>query len=284
MGVIAVTGASGFLGQYVVEALRVSGHSVLAIGRKVKKKKQTTAGVRWCAAGPGYRNLAVVLERQAVETLIYMATSYTAVRTSEMIRANVEAFAEAMDVARDFSIKRVIGVGTYWQYDEKGCYKPVNLYAATKQAQRDILVHFALNEGITGIWIVMYDTYGPGDRRRKLIPMLLEAEKSGQPLDIGSGDQKVDYVHAADVGRAFVKATEIDVPAGIVQEFAVRSGEVRTVRDVVDLFERVRGVKLKVRWGVRGDGPMGHRWPCEAYRVLPGWEPQIGLEEGLAEL
>ena len=91
-----------------------------------------------------------------------------------MVTANVgfgTALAEAVSQAGDCTF---VNTGTVWQHYDARPYSPVSLYAAMKQAFTDVLRFYQEVAGLPVVTLELTDTYGPGDPRPKLLPILFK--------------------------------------------------------------------------------------------------------------
>jgi len=145
------------------------------------------------------------------------------------------------------------------------------------------LRYYADAEALSVVTLKLYDTYGPGDRRGKLVSRLAKMARDGSPLAMSPGEQLIDLVHVDDVVNAFlIAATRLHAGKVIgMEDYAVSSGRPRTLRNIVALIERCAGAPLKIEWG---GCPYRFREvmvPWSNGAPVPGWSPKIGLEEGI---
>lgn len=184
------------------------------------------------------------------------------------------------------NIKYLINTGTSWQHYKNYQYNPVCLYAATKQAFEDILKYYIEAEGLIAITLKLFDTYGPNDPRRKIINLLKDIAISGKELSMSPAEQYIDLVYIDDVVEAFLKAAKkIKNNFNIKQEcYAVSSGNPMKLKDLVKIFEKVYGKKLKTTWGRRPYRIREVMFPWNNGKVLEGWKPKISIEEGIGKL
>ena len=180
--------------------------------------------------------------------------------------------------------KRIVNAGSAWQHYRNAEYSPVGLYAATKKAFADLLQYFVEAHGVHAVTLELSDTYGPGDVRRKLIPLMLEAEQTKRGLSMVRGELPLNFVHVDDAVSAFMVAAKrlrSNQVAGH-EVFAVRSNETVVVKELFEIWEKARGTRLAARWGERPYRPREvlDQWTQGA--PLPGWEARISLAEGLA--
>ena len=202
-----------------------------------------------------------------------------------LVESNILLGTQLLEAMSSHGSSRFVNTGTSWQYFESDVYSPVNLYAATKQAFEDILVYYSAVKGIRAITLNLFDSYGPGDERKKLLHLLLSSLKSGAPLEMSPGEQMLDMIHVDDICSAFLHAATLlddDFYPGH-QSFGVSSGHPRKLRDLVKTLEDVVGRKLPIQWGAR---PYRNREVMRLWEgpQLPGWQPQIPLDAGFRSL
>ena len=175
---------------------------------------------------------------------------------------------------------RFVNTGTVWQHYDAASYSPVSLYAATKQAFRDLLVFYAEVEGLAVHTLELTDTYGPSDPRSKLIPFLLRAGSEGTALQMTDGSQLIDLVHVDDAVNALLATA--DAPAG--DTYGARGDGAITLRELIERFQVATGLTLNVEWGARAARPREMMRPWMTADPPPGWTPQIRLDDGLRAL
>ena len=93
-------------------------------------------------------------------------------------------------------------------------------------------------------------------------------------------------MHVEDIARAYALAGERLLAGEVAghEHYAVRSGRTCTVRELVELWGRLAGGPLAADWGARSYRAREVMRPWSGGRTLPGWRPEIGLEEGIREL
>jgi nucleoside-diphosphate-sugar epimerase len=279
-----VTGATGFVGSHVVRRLLADGVEVHAL---VRPTSDTTALL---AAGAHLHvddggDLRGVVDAAEPDRCYHLATNFIAEHSPDqvaaLVRDNVGFPARLADALARAGVVSFVNVGTAWQHVDGQPYRPKNLYAATKQAFEDVLTHYRTAGALQPVTVNLYDTYGPDDRRAKLLGALLDKVRTpGPPLAMSSGHQLIDLVHVDDVVDALLAAGE----AGAATRYSASSGRPLTLRQLVDVVVEVAGQAVPVEWGARPDraGDMTEHW--DAGPPVPGWRPRISLEEGLASL
>jgi nucleoside-diphosphate-sugar epimerase len=294
-----VTGITGFVGGNVARALVASGvqvHAFVREGARVDRVPDLAESVVFHRVGADAPAIDAAVSQVQPHVVFHLATHFVAEHVpadvDPMLDANVALPARLADALSRVALSRVEGAprfvnaGTAWQHVEGAAYRPKNLYASMKQAAEDILGHYAERGLLRVVTVNLYDTFGPGDSRGKLLNALVGAVRSGEPLAMSSGDQIVDLVHGRDVASAFLRAAALvaEAPPGAPAAYAVSSGEPLRIREVVERLGRVAGRPVPVRWGERPDRPGDMVTHWDAGPALPGWEPAVSLDDGLAEL
>jgi UDP-glucose 4-epimerase len=154
--------------------------------------------------------------------------------------------------------------------------EPNSAYAAAKATATAL----ATEQG--AVVLRLYSAYGPWEEPDRLVPTLLGKALGGELPPLVSPRVARDFVHVDDVCDAFV-ASARDAPAGRV--YNVGSGRQTTIAEIVEAVRALAGVQAEPQWGSMPD----RSWDTETWVANPariraelGWEPRIGLEDGLA--
>lgn len=270
---IAMTGATGFVGRGLKAWLEHKGHRVHAIGRGI------SAGT-----------LAQDLATWKTDVVVHLASLFIAEhkpeQISDLIESNIHFGTELLEAMQLSGVSRFVNAGTTWQnyHSSPDQYRPVCLYAATKQAFEDILAFYVDAHHFKAVTLRIYDTYGPRDPRPKLVPKLFEAAKAGTALQLSPGEQEIDLLYVDDLNSAFGRAIELSAETKGHRFFGLSSGQRVNLKELVTLIERTSGLKLNVAWGARPYRAREVMKPTNGYPQLPAWAPSVPLTEGLARL
>lgn len=291
-GAVVVTGATGFVGRHLVPAMLDAGQRVAVIRRPASDL--TVLGAAACAVDTvvdtgDVRALRAALTELAPTTLVHLATHYVNVAQDQHIaglyESNVVFGGRVVHAFTAAGGRGVVYTSTFSQQAAGAGYDPTNLYAATKQAFADVLRHYARNAGVGVLDLELFDTFGPGDPRTKIWTLLVEAARTGTPLDTTPGDQLLNPVHVRDVVAALLRSVQLGAELGAgYHRFSAPGPQVLSLREAAALLARVAGTEIPVRWGARGYGGNEVFEFAPAAARLPGWSPHVSLEQGFAEL
>jgi UDP-glucose 4-epimerase len=125
--------------------------------------------------------------------------------------------------------------------------------------------------------------YGPADHEGRRVPTVLRAARDGTVLPLTAPGSCRDWVHVDDVVDACVRAAAADdLPSGTVLN--VGTGRQTANEELVAVAERATGRRIRVAVGAHP----GRSWDTGSWvsdpsraRALLGWEPAVGLEDGL---
>lgn len=215
-------------------------------------------------------------------------TEHKAKDIGDLVDSNVRFPTTLLECSAEAGVKWFIHTGTFWQHYDNCDYSPVNLYAATKQAFESIAQYYLETSSINFLTLKLNDTYGPNDTRPKIFNLWKRIGETGESLEMTEGEQLIDIVHVSDVVGAYFRAMDLlqhdETRTLNGKSFAVSSGNPVRLRELAEIYTKVTGSTLNIEWGKR---PYRHREvmvPWNKGRCIPGWRPQVSLEEGIASL
>lgn len=282
-----VTGASGYIGGVLARDLARDGVEVRAL---VRAESDTTGleGVERLSTfvyDGSPTSLDAALDG-GVDAVMHLAGLYVydhaPADVRRLVDGNVLLTTQLLDASTRHRTAAFVNAGTFWQFAPDGNPAPNTLYAVTKHAGTQAVAWFA-RAGLPAVTLVLYDVYGAGDRRRKLLTLLAESVH-GPRLAMSPGRQRLDLVHVSDVVGAFRAAAEAIVDGSLPGEgetYCVTTGRPRELREIVATFAEVAKADPKIEWGGR---------PYRRFEVmepwigpsLPGWSPTVELRDGIA--
>lgn len=277
---VVIIGAGGFLGAHLAAHVAGRGEAVLPLSYRPERHQGFLDDFR------------AMLRAEPPSSVIYAGGSQNgrddAAALEELSLSNVVLPAAIAGALREYAPQCCfVTYGTSWQTGEQGDEEPFNAYAASKTASEAFLRHFAM-DGLRTATLRLYDTYGPRDRRNKVVNLIADAIARRSDLAMSSGEQVIELVHVRDVlaaTDATLALLRAEAP-GRHRIYSVRSGQPVTVLQVLAIMLRVAGIGRAdfIRPGVY---PYRRR---ERFALFPdtpappGWTPAIALADGLREL
>lgn len=288
---VLVTGATGFIGSHLASRLVRDGsvvHLMVKAQSDMLPIRDIAGNVTIHEHDGSTDQMYDIVSKVRPALVFHLASLFLAQHQpadiSGLIGSNVLFATQLVDAMTACGVNCLVNTGTSWQHFENRPYSPVNLYAATKQAFEAILQYYAEATPLRAVTLKLYDTYGPNDPRPKLFTLLRKVAEEQMSLAMSPGDQLIDLVYIDDVIDAFVLAGErlLAGKGSQLECFAVSSGAPVKLKELVEIYSRVVKKELPIGWGER---PYRNRevmvpW-CDG-KPLPGWEPRVRLEQGIA--
>lgn len=298
-----VTGAGGFIGSHLAERL-------VELGAKTRAFVHYNAldNWGWLDSSPLRQELAVVAGdirdrdsiRQAMQgidmvfhlaALIGIPYSYRA--PLSYVRTNVEGTLNVLQAARELSIERVIHTSTsevygsarYVPIDESHPLQGQSPYSATKIAADKLAEAFHLSFGLPVVTVRPFNTFGPRQSARAVIPTIITQCLSGNTIRLGNIHPTRDLNYVSNTVDGFVKAAA--TPQAIGHTINIGSGQEISIGELATAIARLVGRPIEIESDaqrVRPSASEVERLLADSTlaRTLLGWKPAISLEKGLS--
>jgi nucleoside-diphosphate-sugar epimerase len=288
-----VTGATGFVGSQLARRLVSLGQDVHIVVRPESSLRilgDIASRVRVHRHDGTIEGMVSAVEAARPQVVYHLASHIVPLHARDDVQAlivsNVLFGTQLLEAMTAHGVRCFVNTGTSWQHFYNEPYRPVSLYAATKQAFEDILRFYTDATPMRAISLHLFDTYGTGDPRPKLLHLLAKTATTGDSLALSPGEQQLDLVHVDDVVNAFVLAGErlVGGQGESMEVYAVSAGTTISLRGLVDVFDRVTGRPLRIQWGGRPYRFREVMEPWSAGLPVPGWRPTVTIEDGIRRL
>ena len=276
---IAITGCTGFIGSSLLDYLVLNDFAeILAIVRSTSDLERIKKlGLKYILYDGTFSSLDANFFKQDIYTVIHLATYYSYSHTQSqmdlIIDSNLKFGCHLLEAASNNNVSNFINVGSYLQ--DHDFY---SLYSVTKQAMQDMVTNYVNTKKVNAITLKLFDVYGPNDKRKKILNLLKESDD----IEMTPGFQEIRLTHVQDVLRAIISALSLlhTNDSYFKHRIYYVGAQAYTLRQVVDIFEKISNKKLNIQWGAvpyRNGAPL----KSKIGDVLPGWEAKISLEKGI---
>ena len=299
-----VTGAAGFIGSHLVQALVQRGASVRAMVRYTSSSslgnlaflpKQMTDGLD-ITAGNIEDSDFVLRAMDGIDVVLHLAAliaipySYLAPRS--YVRTNVEGTLNVLEAARRLGTQRVVHTSTSEVYgtaqrvpiDEDHPLQGQSPYSASKIGADKVAESYYRSFGTPVVTLRPFNTFGPRQSARAFIPAIISQALDNGEVSLGSLEPERDMTFVDDTVEGFIRAA---VQPGVEGEtINLGVGSAHTVGEIARRILAHMGVDRPIRLDPRRVRPAASEVMklvsdnTKARRLL-GWEPLVSLDDGL---
>jgi len=182
-----------------------------------------------------------------------------------------------------YSTSEVYGSARYVPMDENHPTVPLSTYAVSKLAADRLSFTLFHEQGIPVIILRQFNTYGPRATQPYIIPEIISQLSKGNNLKLGNTKARRDLTYIEDSAKAAIALMKCEDAVGEV--INVGSGVDWSVGELVDIIGRLMGYEeVKIEIQEERLRPLDvERLQCNYFRMykLTGWNPTVGIEEGL---
>ncbi len=309
---VLVTGAAGFIGSHLTEALVRSGAKVRAF---VRYNSGNGRGNLEDLEGSLLENLEIIAgdlrDSDAIERAVagcevvfhlgaLVGIPYSYQNPREVVETNVLGTLNILTAAREQGIRRLVhtstsevyGSANYVPIDEKHRLQGQSPYSASKIGADKLAESFYAAYDLPVVTVRPFNSYGPRQSARAVIPTMITQALSGDNIRLGNTETKRDFTFVTDTTAAFLAAAQAENAVGRV--FNAGSGReiaigqlAKIISQTVQKPEMEKNLKgpviLVEQARLRPRRSEVNRLLADnrlAKEVL-GWEPQVTLEEGI---
>ena len=225
--------------------------------------------------------------------LIAIPYSYHA--PGSYVDTNVAGTLHVLQAALSSGVERVLHTSTSEVYgtartvpiDEEHPLQGQSPYSASKIAADKIAESFYLSFDLPVVTVRPFNTFGPRQSARAIIPTVLSQLARGQEsIEVGSLDPVRDFTFVKDTARGFLALARAEAAIGQVTNLG--TGSACTIGELIETCQDVAGTRAEIRTSaerIRPDKSEVMKLVCDATRAkeTAGWEARTTLREGLAE-
>jgi len=202
---ILITGTSGFLGGEFLSFILKKNYQVFDLIRRKNKKKTTNY---YPIYFKNEKDLKKKLNNKKFDTFINFSTFYVPNHNyneiSKIIEANILFPNLVVDTIHK-KIKKIIFFGSMMEYNNSSDYSPQNFYAASKKAYNSFITYYKNISNVKIFNIKLYETFSKNDKRKKIIPTILNKLKKNKKFILQYKDLKINAILSDDLNNFILK-------------------------------------------------------------------------------
>ncbi len=299
-----VTGADGFIGSHLVEALVTRGYQVKALAQYnsfndwgwlediacLDQVEVVTGDIR----DPHFCRHLVKGSDVVFHLAALIAIPYSYVAPASYVDTNVTGTLNICQAALDGGVQRLIhtstsevyGTARYVPIDEKHPLQPQSPYSASKIGADAIAQSYQNSFDLPLTVARPFNTYGPRQSARAVIPTIISQIASGKTrIELGDTSPTRDFNYVEDTCRGFIALAES--PATIGEVVNIGSNYEISVGDTVSLIRELMNSDVEIIQDdqrLRPENSEVFRLWCDNRKLveLTGFKPQVDIREGLS--
>lgn len=300
---VAVTGADGFIGSHLVEALLDLGCNVKALAQynsfnnwgwleEIAPRQNLDV---WCGdvRDPEFCRKFTEGADTVFHLAALIAIPYSYIAPDSYVDTNIKGTLNLCQAAKDHGNQRLLvtstsevyGTARYVPIDEKHPKQPQSPYSATKIGADAIALSFHNAFDLDVTIVRPFNTYGPRQSARAIIPTIITQIASGaREIKVGDLSPTRDFNFVTDTCRGFIDIAQTPASKGL--EINIATGREVSMEQLFNTIAQIMGADVKWVKDPQRIRPA----KSEVFRLLgdntlissiTSWRPEVSLEEGL---
>lgn len=303
---VLVTGAGGFIGSHLAEELVKQGYNVRVLLHYNSKNNwgniellpsEIQSNIEIISGNiedPFFCNKAA----KSIDTIFHLAAliaiPYSYIAPASYVDVNVKGTLNILEAARSNNVSKIVhtstsetyGTALYTPIDEKHPMQGQSPYSASKIGADKMAESYFLSFGVPVATLRPFNTYGPRQSARAVIPTIISQALTAKnkKIKLGSLTPVRDLLFVKDTAHAFIQMAKSDKTAGQVINAGFGSGI--TIGDLAIKIVNLIDPEIEITTDeerVRPENSEVMKLICNADKAkyLIGWEPKFSLDEGL---
>ncbi|MBY0450051.1 MAG: SDR family NAD(P)-dependent oxidoreductase [Cyanobacteria bacterium] len=304
---VLVTGAGGFIASHLTEALVRQGAHVRALVKynsrndwgHIERLPESVQQALEIHTGDITDPFLMRRLCENVDTVFHLAAligiPYSYIAPQHYVSVNVTGTLNVLEAARSEGIRRLVhtstsetyGTALYTPIDEKHPLQGQSPYSASKIAADQLVDSYYRSFSLPATTIRPFNTYGPRQSARAIIPTIISQALTGQPIVLGSLAPQRDFTYVSDTVAGFLAVGSCDAALGHVTN--VGSGFAVSIGETVEMILKILN---QPSHSVQADDPERVRPEQSEVGLLLcnnqmakerlNWQPTVSFEEGLS--
>ena len=248
---ILITGSTGFIGSHIKEYLLKKNYLVIDILRKKNKKKIKKIYKNY---KPIFYNNIYDLEKKIkkiqyniiINCATFYSKNYDCKTVLELIKTNI-LFSTLIIIGNQKNLKKIINFDTMMQHSIDENFNPMNVYAITKFAHKNISKFIiSKNKNIKFYNFKLYETFGLNDKRNKLIPSIIKNYKKNKFTNIVSNNLEMNFTDINNIIQIIEKILNKNLYTP--KEYILKNYKSVNIRELINECNQKLKKKIKVKY------------------------------------
>jgi dTDP-glucose 4,6-dehydratase len=303
---VLVTGAGGFIGSHLVEALVAEGAAVRAF---VHYNSRNDPGLLAMVPDEATREIEIIpgdlLDPLAVQHAVagsqivfhlgaQISIPYSYRHPFEVAETNLMGTLNVLQACREDGVRRLVHTSSSEVYgtaiqvpiDEQHPLQGQSPYSASKIGADKLAESFYCAYDLPVVTVRPFNTYGPRQSDRAVVPTIIAQAMREEVVQLGNLEARRDLTYVSDTVDGFLKAASAEAVEG--QTYNLGAGHEIAIGDLAALIFLLMGSEIKVEIDparLRPDRSEVDRLLSDAGKAKEelGWEPQVSMEHGLQQ-
>ena len=291
---VLVTGATSFIGKYLVAALLKHGYQVFAVVRNPDKLGDLRFHNNLITITSTLDEIAAIPEKinTTIDVVYHLAWEGTRGADRDnytMQQNNIYHSLQVIYTAKQLGCHTFIGVGSQAEYgicegiiSETYPENPCTEYGKAKLHVCREGLKLAHEFQMKFIWCRVFSAYGVGDFEGSLVNTAVRKMLINEPIALTECIQNWDYVHITDVANAFLHL--LDAPTGV---YNIANGESKILREFIYEIKDITGSESELQFGsipYTNEKMVSFIPSVDKLKLETGWFPVKTFREGIAEI
>ena len=292
---IAITGASGFIGKYIVDHFVQKETEVAAIGRSKERLDRCFAdNILKYESDYSLKSLTNILE--GIDVVIHLAATLLSRDThpfklSQFIEGNLLVTENMFLAAQQNRISRICQTSSISVYSNSNTLPfsedeppiPANIYGVSKLACEHLADLFSARTNIKITTLRLARLFGYGEREGLVFMKFMNLAQQKRPLKIwGTGTTRIDYIYIKDVISAIDKAVQANAPHGT---FNIGSGRSYSANEIAETINRVFDNTGNIEFEPsKKEGGFSIYMDCSKAHKCLDWKPAWTLTDAIKDM
>ena len=304
---VIVTGAGGFIGSHLVEALVKQGAQVRAMLRYTSRADRGNLEflshdnlerveiVRGDLRDPHFMLNALAEQEIVFHLAALIAIPYSYIAPSDYVATNITGTLNVLESARRNCVQRVVHISTSEVYgtaqfrpiDESHPLVGQSPYSASKIGADKLAESFQRSFGLPVVTVRPFNTYGPRQSARAVVPTILAQLLAGSDqLQLGSLEPERDLTHAKDTAAGMLALGACEEAIGLTVNLG--TGSALSIGQLAEKCMSITGLRIPLDVDPQRVRPEQSEVQAlvsdnSLAKQLCGWQPRISLDEGLKD-